>query len=249
MLVEFDRSANTTEEISTRMNKRFPGLAWSESCSEIVYERGATPQSTSQASTVLYVLDVATGTVTQRVSNARSATWRATGVAFVQNDDIWLYYAGGSTRQLTTASGPGYHPVLFDQQSGESLAYNHNTGTASNPNASYGRSGESTSRARTIANHFRLTRTPPSSISREWSASSRTHLRHIGGVFRGYRIGESGGTVDRPLSARVVSTRGPAGRPTPSLYYRERLRRRFPSSRTTGCAGSSLRLRGVPHEL
>lgn len=134
MLVRFDRSANTTEVISEGMNKALPGVAWSESCNEIVYKRAATPQSSSQASTGLYELNVTAGTTSQRVSNARSPTWGTTGVAYVQNDDIWLNYAGGSTQQLTAASGPDFHPVLFDQQSGESLAYNRNTGTQSNPN-------------------------------------------------------------------------------------------------------------------
>lgn len=122
MLVEFDRTANATTVLSDVMNRKFPGMAWSPSCDEIVYKQEHTGGASSQATTDLAVLDLGTNKHTRHISNGRDPAWGNTGIAFVRGGDIYLHRSGSSV-QLTSTNQTEINLVFFEQQNGESLAF------------------------------------------------------------------------------------------------------------------------------
>lgn len=121
LLFEFDRGQTEMNLFGSahRPNVFSPNMAWSPSCDEIAYREEPGPGESNPA---LTVLNVGGETNTQRVKNGKDPAWGEAGIAFVRNGNIYLDGQNG-TIQLTASSGTDSNPVIFEQEPGESLAF------------------------------------------------------------------------------------------------------------------------------
>lgn len=124
LLFEFDRGSEEVKmfEPGRRPNMHHPNVAWSPTCDKIAYREESGPSGTNEP---LTVWTVGNSTNTQRAKNGKDPAWGDTGIAFVRNGNVYLDRQSGSV-QLTTSSATDSNPVLFEQGSGESLAFQRN---------------------------------------------------------------------------------------------------------------------------